>query len=76
MADRIYPGDDVRIKSGHLRGTLGILECILHETEDAPAYRIRITEVSQQATTKGYRLDDEVDLDLWEIEKVVQPCAS
>ena len=76
MPEPVYPGDDVRIKSGRLKDSIGILDAILHEPEDAPAYRVRITEVSALAASKGYRLDDEVDFDLHEIEKVVQQCAS
>jgi ribosomal protein L24 len=59
--------DRVRIKSGRLKGCKGdILEIVADE--DMEAYRVALVEVTPEAHTRGYRVEDSVDMDRHELE--------
>jgi len=59
--------DDVLIKHGLLRGCEGILAGVIN-IDDTPVYRVRLTDVTSDAASKGYRLGDEVDMDRYELQ--------
>ncbi len=64
-------GDDVRIKSGILKGSTGILEEIIEDSEeDFESYRVKLKDVAGVAHVRGHRTDDVVDMDKHELELI------
>lgn len=64
-------GTHLKVKSGRLAGSRCTLSAIIDDV-DVPAFRVVVTEVSDAAYRRGFRVGDESDLDRHELEVEVQ----